>query len=37
MRRRESGAGTGALRRMAMRLMAPYLRDGGFCFLGVDG
>ncbi len=37
VRRRESGAGTGALRRMAMRLMAPYLRDGGFCFLGVDG
>lgn len=35
--RREGGADSGKLSRRAMELMAPYLRDEGFVFRGVEG
>ena len=35
--RREGGRESAALLDQAQRLMAPYLRDGGFAFLGVRG
>ena len=35
--RREGGRESAALLDQAQRLMAPYIRDGGFAFLGVRG
>lgn len=35
--RREGGGDSGKLSRRAMELMAPYLRDEGFVFRGVEG
>ncbi len=35
--RREGGGESGKLSRRAMELMAPYLKDQGFVFRGVEG
>ena len=37
IRRGEAGTQAQALRQQAERLMAPWLRDDGFLFCGVDG
>ena len=37
VRRTAAAAGGEGLRKLARRLMAPYLRDGEFCFRGVPG
>lgn len=35
--REDAAARQAALRLQATQVMAPYIRDGGFAFLGVDG